>query len=110
VDLRPATVVTLYLLPELNARLTPKLDKLGPGSRIVSHDLDMDSVIPDGHWTVVAPEFVNDEGYSAYKGARVPEDMRSYKERAHEILLWTVPLKRSTRRSAGADAGHGGAK
>src|SRR5262245_35998076 len=31
VDLSPATVVTLYLLPELNARLVPQLEKLQNG-------------------------------------------------------------------------------
>src|SRR6187399_1520097 len=37
-DLSPASVVTLYLLPELNVRLIPQLAQLEPGSRIVSHD------------------------------------------------------------------------
>lgn len=37
-DIRPATVVTLFLSPELNARLRPRLtSELKPGSRIVSH-------------------------------------------------------------------------
>ena len=37
-DLRPATVVTLYLFPELNAKLAVKfLAELRPGTRIVSH-------------------------------------------------------------------------
>ena len=41
-DLREATVVTLYLLPELNRRLKPKLfAELRPGARVVSHDWDM---------------------------------------------------------------------
>jgi SAM-dependent methyltransferase len=41
-DLRPATVVMLYLLPELNRRLIPKLfAELPPGARVVSHDFDM---------------------------------------------------------------------
>lgn len=41
-DLREATVVTLYLLPELNKRLIPKLfAELQPGARVVSHDWDM---------------------------------------------------------------------
>jgi SAM-dependent methyltransferase len=41
-DLKPATVVTLYLLPELNRRLKPKLfAELRPGARVVSHDWDM---------------------------------------------------------------------
>lgn len=41
-DLRPATVVTLYLFTEVNRRLLPKLrSELAPGSRIVSHKFDM---------------------------------------------------------------------
>src|SRR6185369_12859254 len=62
VDLSPATVVTLYLLPELNVKLIPQLEKLKPGSRIVSHDFDMAGVKPDAEYTITAPEFVNDEG------------------------------------------------
>ncbi len=45
-DLSKATVVTLYLLPSLNVRLIPQLEKLKPGSRIVSHDFDMKGVKP----------------------------------------------------------------
>lgn len=41
-DLREATVVMLYLLPEVNRRLKPKLfAELAPGARVVSHDFDM---------------------------------------------------------------------
>ncbi len=41
-DIREATVVLLYLLPELNRRLKPKLfAELQPGARVVSHDWDM---------------------------------------------------------------------
>ena len=65
----------------------------------------MEGVIPDGHWRVTAPEFVNDEGYSAYRGGGVPEDGKNYRERAHDIYLWTVPLKRSAMRSPDAGGG-----
>ena len=42
-----ATVITLYLLPELNLKLLPKLLKeLKPGTRIVSHAFDMGSWKP----------------------------------------------------------------
>jgi len=44
-DLSEATVITLYLLPELNARLIPQLEKLKPGSRIISYMFDMEGVI-----------------------------------------------------------------
>jgi ubiquinone/menaquinone biosynthesis C-methylase UbiE len=41
-DIRDATVVTLYLLPDVNLRLKPKLLRdLKPGTRIVSHDFSM---------------------------------------------------------------------
>ena len=40
-DLSSATVVTLYLLNELNMRLRPALLKLAPGTRIVAHAFDM---------------------------------------------------------------------
>jgi cyclopropane fatty-acyl-phospholipid synthase-like methyltransferase len=41
-DIRAATVVTLYLLPEVNLRLKPKLRRdLRPGTRVVSHDFSM---------------------------------------------------------------------
>jgi SAM-dependent methyltransferase len=95
VDLSPASVVMLYLLPELNVKLIPQLEKLRPGSRIVSHDFDMEGVTPDRTFTVMASEFVNDEGFSAWKGAAVPEDKKNYKERAHTIYLWTIPLKKA---------------
>lgn len=44
----PANVVTLYLLPALNVRHIPQREKLRPGSRIVSHDFDMQGVTPVG--------------------------------------------------------------
>src|SRR5262245_32566174 len=41
-NFREATVVTLYLLPDLNVKLRPKLwSELKPGTRIVSHQFDM---------------------------------------------------------------------
>jgi hypothetical protein len=64
-DISQATVVTLYLLPELNVRLRPQLFKqLKPGTRIVSHDFDM------GEWK--------------------PERVVQTKE-GSTIYLWTIP-------------------
>jgi SAM-dependent methyltransferase len=76
VDLSKATVVTLYLLPELNVRLIPQLEKLKPGSRIVSHDFDMEGVEPEKTWTVIA------------------RDHREPKNREHYVYLWKTPLKK----------------
>jgi hypothetical protein len=47
-DLREATVVTLFLSPEINQRLRPKLlAELRPGSRIVSHRFGIGDWPPD---------------------------------------------------------------
>ncbi|HSF48888.1 MAG TPA: class I SAM-dependent methyltransferase [Burkholderiales bacterium] len=47
-DLSGATVVTLYLLPDVNMKLRPKLLKeLKPGTRIVSHSFDMGDWAPE---------------------------------------------------------------
>lgn len=66
-DVGPATVVTLYLLPDLNARLRPKLlRELRPGARIVSHDFGI------GDWP---PE----------QTVEVPL------ARTHRVFLWRIP-------------------
>ena len=47
-DFRDATVITLYLLPDLNVKLRPRLlAELKPGTRIVSHQFDMGTWKPD---------------------------------------------------------------
>jgi SAM-dependent methyltransferase len=71
-DLRPANVVTLYLLPDLNVKLIPQLERLRPGSRVVSHDFDMRGVKPALKLEFTAP------GTS----------------RAHLIYLFNVPLEK----------------
>lgn len=48
VSLRDADVVTLYLLPDINERLKPKLlSEMKPGARVVSHAFDMGDWLPD---------------------------------------------------------------
>ena len=65
-DVSKATVVTLYLLPSVNLRLRPKLQKeLKPGTRVVSHNYDM------GDWKPV-------------KQAQIGE---------HVVYLWVIPPK-----------------
>ncbi|UCH63642.1 MAG: class I SAM-dependent methyltransferase [Fidelibacterota bacterium] len=71
-DLSEASVITLYLLKSLNTRLIPQLEKLKPGSRIVSHDYDMSGVKPDTAFTVDSIE----DDYE------------------HSIFLWTTPLEK----------------
>jgi len=78
IDLSPASVVTLYLLPELNVKLIPQLEKLKPGSRIVAHDFDMEGVEYEKTWTVIA------------------KDHRTPANREHYVYLWKTPLKKIT--------------
>ncbi|HET6582252.1 MAG TPA: methyltransferase domain-containing protein [Nannocystaceae bacterium] len=78
VDLRPASVVTLYLLPEINVRLIPQLEQLAPGSRIISHDFDMKGVEYDQTWSIIADHH------------RPPP-----KTREHYVYKWTTPLKKT---------------
>jgi SAM-dependent methyltransferase len=73
VDLRPATVVAIYLGTELNRRLIPQLEQLPPGARIVSHNFGIGDFAPD--------EVVR---------------MTSHEDREeHLVYLWTCPLKRT---------------
>jgi SAM-dependent methyltransferase len=72
-DIHEATVVTLFLLPNINLKLRPKLLKdLKPGTRIVSNTFDM------GDW-------------KAEKEADVgnADDEDSYL--SHHLYLWIVP-------------------
>jgi SAM-dependent methyltransferase len=48
-DFSGATVVTLYLLPALNARLRPTLLAMKPGTRVVSYSFTMGEWEPDDH-------------------------------------------------------------
>jgi hypothetical protein len=64
-DLSPATVVTSYLLPEMNEKLRPKLLALKPGTRVVAHDYAMGEWDPDEEKTLLVPEkVVGDPGKS----------------------------------------------
>jgi SAM-dependent methyltransferase len=46
-DFSEATVITMYLLPGLNLKLRPKLLDMKPGTRVVSHQFNMDDWEPD---------------------------------------------------------------
>ena len=71
-DLSEADVITLYLLPDLNVKLIPQLEKLKPGSRVLSHNFDMKGVKPD----------------------KVIRLTSSFDNIEHKIYLWTTPLKK----------------
>ena len=71
-DIKEATVVTLYLLPSLNTKLLPKLNReLKPGTRVVSHSFEMRDI----------------DGYEY-----PPE--QTVTVRNAKIFLWTIPFTR----------------
>jgi SAM-dependent methyltransferase len=73
-DIHEATVVTLFLLPEVNLKLKPKLLRdLKPGTRIVSNTFDM------GEWKADKESTVGD----------APDDDDGYL--SHKFYLWIVP-------------------
>ena len=55
-DLRPFTVVTMYLLPQVNLQLRERLLALAPGTRIVSHDWDLGDWQPERSLTLDVPD------------------------------------------------------
>jgi SAM-dependent methyltransferase len=73
-DLSKADVITLYLLPRLNVKLIPQLDKLKPGCRIVSHDFNMEGVRPK-----------REISFRPSMGDSVRE---------HRVYLWVTPLEK----------------
>jgi SAM-dependent methyltransferase len=72
-DLGQASVITMYLLPDVNLKLRPELLKLRPGTRIVSHDWDMGDWQPDGKVVLDVPE------------------KKLGLEKKSTLLLWKVP-------------------
>ena len=70
-----ATVITMYLLPQVNLELRPRLLELKPGTRLVSHDFDMGDWKPDTYVTMdVKEKYGGMGGFS-------------------EIYFWVVPAK-----------------
>jgi SAM-dependent methyltransferase len=71
VDLRSATVVTLYLSPGYNRRLIPQFRNMSPGSRIVSHQFGIHGLVPD----------------------KVVRMKSRHDAHVHVLYRWTVPFR-----------------
>jgi SAM-dependent methyltransferase len=70
------SVVTMYLLPEYNLKLRPKLlAQLKPGARVLSHEWDMGDWQPDETLTIAAP--------AKTLGL----------DRVHRLYLWIIPAQ-----------------
>ena len=75
-DLRPYSVITMYLLPAVNLQLRAALLKLAPGTRIVSHDWDMGDWAPDQSLALDVPDkSIGREKKSTLHLWRVPADV-----------------------------------
>ena len=72
-DLSEASVITLYLLESLNVKLIPQLEKLKPGTRIVSHDFGMQGIVTPDKTVTVATD----------------------NHQRHTIYLWVAPLTKN---------------
>jgi SAM-dependent methyltransferase len=72
-DLKPYSVITMYLLPQVNLQLRERLLALKPGTRIVSHDWDLGDWQPDRSVVVDA------------------SDKPIGRERKSSVHLWVVP-------------------
>ena len=70
-----ATVITLYLLPEVNLELRPKLLALKAGTRIVSHDWDMGDWPPERSLQLDVP------------------DKQIGREKSSKVHLWIIPAR-----------------
>ncbi|NLF69043.1 MAG: methyltransferase domain-containing protein [Candidatus Anammoximicrobium sp.] len=81
VDFSEATVVSIYLLPWMNKKLVPQLQKMKPGTRIVAHDYSIEGYPPDKTITMTSKQDAVE----------------------HYIYLWTVPLKPAPDAAASAD-------
>ncbi len=74
-DLTSATIITTYLLPQMNERLRPKILSMKPGTRLVAHDYAMGEWSADETRTLDVPE------------KKVGTAGKSY------LFFWTVPAK-----------------
>ena len=73
IEMDHATVITMYLFPRLMIQLRPRLfAELRPGTRIVSHDFDMETWRPDARVTVPVPD-------------------KPYGPPSSEVYLWIIP-------------------
>ncbi|MBI4193556.1 MAG: class I SAM-dependent methyltransferase [Betaproteobacteria bacterium] len=78
-DIGKATVLTMYLLPRVNLQLRPRLfAELKPGTRVVSHDFDMEAWQPDDKIRIAVPD-------------------KPYGAPSSDVFLWIVPADASGR-------------
>lgn len=76
VDYSQASVIAMYLLPDMITRLLPQFEEMKPGSRIVAHDYGILGIQPDKEITV-----------------------RSLEDNSrHTLFLYTLPLKKDESR------------
>ena len=71
VDVSDVTVMMLFLLPDMNAKLIPQLQKMAPGSRIITHEFEIPGIQPDQELTWVSKQDKSE----------------------HLIFIYSVPLK-----------------
>lgn len=79
-DLRDVTIVTLFLLPDLNRRLVPQLQTMKPGSHVITHEFDIDGYIADKELTYLSQD----------------------DDSEHLLYVYTIPLRKAPEKPAAA--------
>ena len=89
-DLAAATVISTYLLPDMNAKLRPKILALKPGTRVVAHDYHMGDWLPDEQQSLKIPEKkVGLEGVSYVYLWHVPASVAGKWRAVIPVSIWT---------------------
>jgi len=132
-DFSKATVITMYLLPEINIKLRPQILQMQPGTRVVSHAFNMDDweadqtsivagrktwfwIVPtrvDGLWAwqaasgeatlTIAQKFQKIEGSLSIKGKRL--SLKNAKLQGSQISFAAGESPATTHQYSGAVSG-----
>ena len=87
-DFGQASVITMYLLPNVNLKLRPKLLKLKPGTRIVSHDWDMGDWEPDRRVVLDVPDKKRARPRRWASGSS-----KDQAPKESTLMLWRIPAR-----------------
>ena len=99
-DFSQATVITMYLLPDLNLRLRPQLLTMRPGTRVVSHSFSMEDWEPDEVSVIdgrtaylwIVPANVNGDWLMELTGAGNPQKLDVTFGQRYQKISGTVML------------------
>jgi hypothetical protein len=95
-DLSKATVITMFLLPEINLRLRPKILDLKPGTRIASNSFTMGDWEPDETVNVVGGECPDKSNWCTALYWMVPAKVQGAWQIGQQTLTLTQEFQKVT--------------